>query len=43
MATEDGSEYFNIDFLNKDFVKNYKCQTDIKKPFKSVLKKCSIH
>ena len=38
MATEDGSEYFNIDFLNKDFVKNYKCQTDIKKPFKSVLK-----
>jgi asparagine synthase (glutamine-hydrolysing) len=38
MATEDGSEYFNIKFLNQDFLKKYNCETNIKKPFKSILK-----
>ncbi len=37
-ATEDGSEYFDDNFLNKDFLKKFKCKTEIKKPFKSYLK-----
>jgi asparagine synthase (glutamine-hydrolysing) len=37
VATEDGSEYFNNDFLNKDFLKKYSCTTEIKRPFKSHL------
>ena len=37
VATEDGSEYFNKSFLDKDFVKNNFCKTHIKRPFKSHL------
>lgn len=37
VATEDGSEYFENNFLNEDFLKKYSCITEIKKPFKSHL------
>ena len=37
-ATEDGSEYFDNNFLKKDFLNKYKCNTEIKKPFRSYLK-----
>ena len=37
VATEDGSEYYDNNFLNQDFLKKYSCKTEIKKPFKSHL------
>jgi asparagine synthase (glutamine-hydrolysing) len=37
-ATEDGSSYFDINYLNKDFVKKYNHNYEIQKPFKSFLR-----
>ncbi len=37
-ATEDGSEYYSNDYLNIDFLKKYKSDIQIKRPFKSLLK-----
>ena len=37
IATEDGSEYYNKDYL-KDFLHNYYKSLQIKKPFKSQLR-----
>ncbi len=37
VATEDGSEYFNSDLLNKDFLSSNINQTQMRKPFKSLL------
>ena len=38
IATEDGSEYYNKDYLKKDFLHNYYKSLQIKKPFKSQLR-----